>query len=155
MQRAIETINRNAKAQAQLIDDLLDVSRMIRGKLSLDVCPVDLVWVISDALNTVRPATEVKNISLEFLVDSDLEVRSQESGIRSQESGRGGFNQDISGTTSRLTNPPVQKSGVRSQESEIRNQKSEVGIFNSPCPLVTPLCALRGERAHASGSPCP
>lgn len=77
LQRAIETINRNAKAQAKLIDDLLDVSCMIRGKLSLDVCPVDLVSVISESINTVRPASEAKNISIEFLLDSDLGVRSQ------------------------------------------------------------------------------
>ncbi len=148
VQRAIETINRNAKAQAQLIDDLLDVSRMIRGKLSLDVCPVDLVSVISDALNTVRPATEVKNISLEFLVDSDLEVRSQESGrggfnqdisgttsrltnppvLRSQESGRGGFNQDISGTTSRLTNPSVQ--------GELQTGNSSPASLGSPVSIM-------------------
>src|SRR5499427_8617437 len=55
---AIETIVRNAKAQNQLIDDLLDVSRIMTGKLRLDVAPLHLVPVIEAAIDTVRPAAE-------------------------------------------------------------------------------------------------
>jgi signal transduction histidine kinase/CheY-like chemotaxis protein len=64
--RALETIERNAKLQAQLIDDLLDVSRILRGKLSLSTAPVDLVEVIEAALDTVRLSAEAKAIMLRF-----------------------------------------------------------------------------------------
>src|SRR5262249_4607816 len=59
---AIETIHRNAKAQMQLIEDILDVSRIITGKLRLDVREFDLVSVIEAALDIVRPAAEAKRI---------------------------------------------------------------------------------------------
>ena len=68
-QRAIETIERNARAQNQLIDDLLDVSRIITGKLRLDVRPVVLVAVLEAALDAIRPAAEAKNIRLQSLLD--------------------------------------------------------------------------------------
>ncbi len=63
---AIATINRNAKLQAKLIEDLLDVSRILRGKLSLNVAPVDLQFVITAAIETVRLAAETKRIQLQF-----------------------------------------------------------------------------------------
>ncbi|MBD2740416.1 PAS domain S-box protein [Coleofasciculus sp. FACHB-1120] len=62
--RAIETIERNAKAQARLIEDLLDVSRIIRGQLRLTVCPLELIPVIESAINTVRPAADAKKVVL-------------------------------------------------------------------------------------------
>ncbi len=61
---ALETIERNARLQVQLIDDLLDISRILRGKLSLTVIPVDLGAVISEALETVRLAAEAKAIQI-------------------------------------------------------------------------------------------
>jgi PAS domain S-box-containing protein len=64
VQRALQTIERNAKLQTQLIDDLLDVSRILRGKLSLTICPVDLATVIEAAIDTVRLAAEAKNIQI-------------------------------------------------------------------------------------------
>jgi PAS domain S-box-containing protein len=63
--RAVETIERNAKAQAQIIDDILDVSRIITGKLHFDVEAVELAGVIEAAINAVRPAAEAKRIQLE------------------------------------------------------------------------------------------
>ena len=63
---ALDTIERNAKAQAQLVEDLLDVSRIITGNLRLDVRPLDLVPVIEAALDSVRPAAEAKNIDLQI-----------------------------------------------------------------------------------------
>jgi PAS domain S-box-containing protein len=63
---ALETIERNARAQAQLVEDLLDVSRIITGNLRLDVRPLDLVPVIEAALDSVRPAAEAKNIDLQI-----------------------------------------------------------------------------------------
>lgn len=66
---ALETIDRNAKLQARLIDDMLDVSRIISGKLRLDAQPVDLTSVINAAVETVRPAAEAKRIHLNVALD--------------------------------------------------------------------------------------
>ena len=62
--RALETIERNAKLQTQLIEDLLDVSRILRGKMVLNVAPVDLSAVINSALETVQLAADAKQIQL-------------------------------------------------------------------------------------------
>ncbi len=60
---------RNANAQVQLIDDLLDVSRVVSGKMRLDVRPVDLSAVLDRALDAVRPAAEAKTIRLQSVLD--------------------------------------------------------------------------------------
>jgi len=62
---AVEIIERNARSQTQLIEDLLDVSRIIRGQLRLNINSVDLNQIIETALDTVRPAAEAKSIQLE------------------------------------------------------------------------------------------
>jgi PAS domain S-box-containing protein len=62
--RALEIIQRNAESQAQLIDDLLDVSRMIRGNLRLDLIPVDLLSVLKTALDNWHPVAETKGIQI-------------------------------------------------------------------------------------------
>ena len=62
--RALETITRNAKQQARLIDDLLDVSAILGGKLRLDIRPVDLGLVLTAAVDSVRPAADAKKIEL-------------------------------------------------------------------------------------------
>lgn len=62
---AIETIRRNAKAQSQIIDDILDVSRIITGKLSMDLNPIELAPVIAAAVDVVRPTAEAKGIRIE------------------------------------------------------------------------------------------
>ena len=67
--RAVETIERSAKAQARLIDDMLDVSRIISGKLRLDVQPVDLSSVVNAAVDTSRPAAEAKHIRIQMTLD--------------------------------------------------------------------------------------
>lgn len=67
--RALETIQRNARSQVQLIDDLLDVSRIITGKLRLDVHLIELSHVVGAAVDAVRPAAEAKNIRLQVLLD--------------------------------------------------------------------------------------
>lgn len=66
---ALETIERNAKLQTQLIGDLLDVSRILRGKLSLNIAQVDLVVVIEAAWETVRLAAEAKAIQIHSHLD--------------------------------------------------------------------------------------
>ena len=70
--RAFMTIERNTKALAQIIEDLLDVSRIITGKLGLDVRPVELDSVVEAALEAVRPATDAKNINLEVRLDTGV-----------------------------------------------------------------------------------
>ena len=73
-QRAIETIERNAKLQAQLIEDVLDVSRIISGKMRLEVEPVDFSVIIEEAIDAVRPAAEAKNIRLQRVTDSHVMI---------------------------------------------------------------------------------
>jgi len=70
--RALETIHRNARAQNQLIDDLLDVSRIVTGKLRLDVQPVELSVVIIAAVEVMRPSAEAKSIRLQMVLDPSV-----------------------------------------------------------------------------------
>ncbi|MEG4235807.1 ATP-binding protein [Microcoleus sp. Pol11C3] len=69
--RALETIERNAKSQAQLIEDILDISRIITGKLRLQVRPVNLVPVIESAIESLKLAAEAKSIRLQSVLDSE------------------------------------------------------------------------------------
>jgi signal transduction histidine kinase/ActR/RegA family two-component response regulator len=68
-ERALDVIIRNADAQVQLIDDLLDVSRVVSGKMRLDVQRVDLATVIDAALDSVRPAADAKGIRVQKVLD--------------------------------------------------------------------------------------
>jgi signal transduction histidine kinase len=70
MQRALDSIERNARVQVELIDDLLDISRIITGKLRLQVRPLDLASVVEAATDAVQPAAEAKGIRLEHRVES-------------------------------------------------------------------------------------
>jgi PAS domain S-box-containing protein len=70
IKKAIATIERNAKLQAQLIEDLLDVSRILQGKLNLKMFPVNLVLVIEAGLETVRLAAEAKDIQIKTMLDA-------------------------------------------------------------------------------------
>jgi CheY-like chemotaxis protein len=74
------TIERNTKTLAQIIEDLLDVSRIITGKLRLDVRPVELDSVVEAALEAIRPATDAKNIQLEVSLDSGVGAVSGDAG---------------------------------------------------------------------------
>ena len=69
-QQAVETIGRNAKAQAQIVDDILDVSRIITGNLNLDLHPLQVVPVVENAINVVRPTADAKGIKIETHFDS-------------------------------------------------------------------------------------
>jgi signal transduction histidine kinase/ActR/RegA family two-component response regulator len=69
--RALSTIERNAKLQAQLIDDVLDVSRIIAGKMSLHLRSLDLTGVVSAAVETVRPLAEARKVQLVVELDPD------------------------------------------------------------------------------------
>jgi PAS domain S-box-containing protein len=70
--RALETIERNARAQAQLIDDLLDVSRIITGKLRMDVQATDPNSFIEAAIEAVRPGAEAKGIRVQKIIDTGV-----------------------------------------------------------------------------------
>jgi len=72
--KALDTITRSARAQNRLINDLLDVSRIITGKLRLDIRAVDLPGVISAAVDAARPAAEAKNLRLQTLIDPQAEL---------------------------------------------------------------------------------
>ena len=70
-QRALAAIERNAHAQTRLIDDLLDVSRAISGKLRLDMRPVNLAELLTEAIETVNPALTAKTIRFDATLDPD------------------------------------------------------------------------------------
>ena len=69
---ALDIIAKNAKLQAELIDDLLDISRILRGKLNLNIVPVDLVQTIQAAIETVRLAAESKSIQIQTNLGSGV-----------------------------------------------------------------------------------
>ena len=70
--RALDTIDRCARTQAQLIEDLLDISRIVAGKLRLDVRPVSLGPIIDAAVEVVKPAADAKGVRLEAVLDTDV-----------------------------------------------------------------------------------
>jgi signal transduction histidine kinase/DNA-binding response OmpR family regulator len=72
--KAIETIERNARIQARLIDDLLDLSRIEHGKLVLSVGPIEMVKVVHAALDAVRQAADAKGVRLQPVLDSHATI---------------------------------------------------------------------------------
>ena len=64
--QGLDAIDRNARVQAQLIDDLLDVSRIVSGKLNLDVRPLDIASVARAAINVVQPAADAKGMTIDY-----------------------------------------------------------------------------------------
>lgn len=72
VQRAVQTIDRNARAQAQIIEDLLDISRIISGKLHLQVRAFDVVEPVDAAVDAVRPAALARDVQLALDADSDV-----------------------------------------------------------------------------------
>jgi signal transduction histidine kinase/ActR/RegA family two-component response regulator len=72
-QRGIESIERNARSQAQLIEDLLDISRITTGKLRLDVKPIRLISVITGAIDSIQPAADAKGVQLEIVLDPSVD----------------------------------------------------------------------------------
>src|SRR5262249_42847097 len=69
---AAGVIERSGQAQAQLINDLLDTARIVSGKLRLDVGAVDLVAIIEEAVQTIRPAADAKDISLRAVLPPEI-----------------------------------------------------------------------------------
>ncbi len=79
LSQGLEAIDRNARVQAQLIDDLLDVSRIVSGKLNLEVRPLDIASVTRAAINVVRPAADAKGITLDYSAQPGLGAISADS----------------------------------------------------------------------------
>jgi signal transduction histidine kinase/ActR/RegA family two-component response regulator len=73
-ERALEAIERNASLQARLVDDLLDVSRIVSGKLALDMAPVDLAAIIEAAIDSVRPSLLAKGLEVGTKMDERVTV---------------------------------------------------------------------------------
>src|SRR5256885_1807123 len=70
--RALETVERNARSQAQLIEDLMDVSRIAGGKLQLDVQSVDLITLICASIDIVRPAANARGVLIEVFAEATV-----------------------------------------------------------------------------------
>ncbi|MEH2368213.1 PAS domain-containing hybrid sensor histidine kinase/response regulator [Nostoc sp.] len=70
--KALETIERNAKLQRKLIEDILDISRIVQGQIRLNIRKVDLVPIIQAAIEVVHPTSEIKDIQVEFNLDSSV-----------------------------------------------------------------------------------
>lgn len=77
--RGLETIERNARAQVKLIEDLLDISRIIRGKLHLNIQPVNLVLVIQAAIDSMQLALTAKHIQIQTVLDESASLVSGDS----------------------------------------------------------------------------
>ncbi|MEH2246510.1 PAS domain S-box protein [Nostoc sp.] len=103
--RALETIERNAKLQTQLIEDLLDVSRILQGKLSLNIAPVNLETAIAAAIETVRLAAEAKSINLRFTI-LDFGLENSNRNLESID-----FNKQPDNLKSKIQNPKFQVTG--------------------------------------------
>jgi PAS domain S-box-containing protein len=71
-QKAFETIDRNARSQAQLIEDLLDISRIVSGKLRVDFKPVEPQEVVLAAIEAVRPSAEAKRVRIQTRLESEI-----------------------------------------------------------------------------------
>jgi PAS domain S-box-containing protein len=69
MTQALETIDRNARIQGQIIEDLLDMSRIISGKVRLDVQPLDLPGILLEAVDTMRTSASAKGVRLQTVID--------------------------------------------------------------------------------------
>jgi len=69
LREGLDTIERNARAQTQIIEDLLDMSRIINGKIRLDVRQIDPAVIVYAAVNTVKPAADAKGIRIQTILD--------------------------------------------------------------------------------------
>jgi signal transduction histidine kinase len=74
LHRGLEVVRRNADALARLVEDMLDVSRIISGKLRIELQPVDWAGIVSDVVDGFRPAAESKGVALELFIGPDTEV---------------------------------------------------------------------------------
>jgi len=71
-EQGLATLERNAEALTQIIEDVLDISRIVSGKLRLEVQPVDLALVVHNAVATVQPAADVRGVRVQTMIDSGV-----------------------------------------------------------------------------------
>lgn len=128
-QYALETIERNARLQAQLIEDLLDVSRILQGKLSLQTGPVGLAFTIKAALETVRLAAEAKAIQITTVFAPNV-------GQVLGDSGR--LQQVVWNLLTNAVKFTKQGGQVEVRLEQIRSGESERGKGGSPDSLLPP-----------------
>jgi signal transduction histidine kinase/ActR/RegA family two-component response regulator len=83
--KGIDVIRRNAQTQVRLVEDILDVSRIVTGKLRIDPRPVDLMTIVRDALEVVRPSSQAKQLTIEFDAPEDATCRLVADGPRLQQ----------------------------------------------------------------------
>ncbi|MEY4509717.1 MAG: hypothetical protein RLZZ450_1839 [Pseudomonadota bacterium] len=74
VERALETVERNAHVQARLVDDMLDLARIEQGKLVLSVGPLEMVRVVEAAIESLRPAAEAKGVRIQTVLDSHATI---------------------------------------------------------------------------------
>ncbi|MDZ8183382.1 MAG: PAS domain S-box protein [Nostoc sp. ChiSLP02] len=140
--QALDVIERNAKLQSELIEDLLDVSRILRGKLSLKVSRVDLVRTIQAAMETVRLAARAKSINLGFpILDLGLEIeegrRQDSAALASPRASAEGRRSKLQGDSTPPEGEPLNESsmGVLNPCSPWPQQSTEGSIPSASCPL--------------------
>ncbi|MEH2284729.1 MAG: PAS domain S-box protein [Nostoc sp.] len=120
--RALETIERNAKLQTQLIEDLLDVSRILQGKLSLNIAPVNLETAIAAAIETVRLAAEAKSINLRLkILDFPAERYANGFGLENSQINLESidFNKQPDNLKSKISNPQFLVTGDSSRLQQV------------------------------------
>jgi signal transduction histidine kinase len=74
VERALTTIERNARAQMRIIEDVLDIGRIVSGKLQLEIGPTEVADAIEGAVQAVRPAADAKRVALDVVIDADIGV---------------------------------------------------------------------------------
>ncbi|MBP5972587.1 response regulator [Brasilonema sp. CT11] len=156
LNRALETIERNAKLQTQLIEDLLDVSRIIRGKLTLRPYPTNLIPAIEAAIDTMRLAAQAKSIDLQFLIiDSGLET--QDKSIQNSKSLK--IREEVSCDTTSVQIPNSESPPIALQSSPLwevaarPQQKEPLQAQSSSMESRGSLSQISGQKFHVLGDP--
>jgi PAS domain S-box-containing protein len=72
LSRALQSIERNATALTQMVEDMLDVSRIVAGKMRLNVQPVEVPFILHEAIETIKPAADAKRIKLQSVIDPQV-----------------------------------------------------------------------------------
>ncbi|HCF27502.1 MAG TPA: diguanylate cyclase [Cyanobacteria bacterium UBA11049] len=145
---ALETIERNAKLQSELIEDLLDVSRILRGKLSLNVCPVELAPTIAAAIETVRLAAESKSIDLRFTI---LDFRLGNAGENPELIE---FNKQANNSKSEIQNPKFQVMGDPARLQQVFWNLVSNAVKFTPCggQVEIQLSEVTGNARQVKGN---